>query len=73
MHLDLSLGKRHLALFLGSIGALVVLAVTPQLLGDRVGAGIEGLSDASAGLDLARRSRLRRLAADFRQPAGDRR
>src|SRR6185295_19761072 len=48
MHLDLSLGKRHLALFLGSIGALVVLAATPQLLGDRVGAGIEGLSDASA-------------------------
>lgn len=48
MHLDLSLSKRHLALFLGSIGALVVLASTPQLLGDRVGAGFEGLADASA-------------------------
>ena len=47
MHLDLSLGKRHLALFLGSIAALVALAATPQLLGDRVEAGIEGLTDAS--------------------------
>lgn len=48
MHLDLQLGKRHLALFLGSIAALVVLAATPQLLGDRVEAGIDGLTDASA-------------------------
>ena len=47
MHLDLELGKRHLALFLGSIAALVVLALTPQLLGDRVADGIDGLSDAS--------------------------
>jgi uncharacterized membrane protein YbhN (UPF0104 family) len=48
MHLDLALGKRHLALFLGSLAALVALAATPQLLGDRVGAGIDGLTEASA-------------------------
>ena len=42
MHLDLSLGKRHLALFLGSVAALVVLALTPQLLGDRVAEGSKG-------------------------------
>src|SRR5215207_4873670 len=48
MHVDLSLRKRHIALFLGSLLALVVLAATPQLLGDRVAAGIDGLSDASA-------------------------
>lgn len=49
MHLDLELGRRHVVLFLGSLAALVALAVTPQLLGDRVGAGIDGLGDASAG------------------------
>ncbi len=49
MHLDLDLGKRHLAVFLGSVAALIVLALTPQLLGDLVAEGIDGLSDASAG------------------------
>ena len=49
MHLDLELGKRHLAVFLGSVAALIVLALTPQLLGDVVADGIDGLSDASAG------------------------
>ena len=49
MHLDLELGKRHLAVFLGSVAALVVLALTPQLLGDVVADGVAGLSDASAG------------------------
>ena len=48
MHSHLELRKRHLALFLGSIAALVVLAATPQLLGDRVEAGIDGLGNASA-------------------------
>jgi uncharacterized membrane protein YbhN (UPF0104 family) len=47
MHMHLHLRKRHLALFLGSIAALGVLALTPQLLGDRVAEGIEGLGDAS--------------------------
>ena len=49
MHLDLDLGKRHLAVFLGSVAALIVLALTPQLLGDLVAEEIAGLSDASAG------------------------
>jgi uncharacterized membrane protein YbhN (UPF0104 family) len=49
MRADLVLGKRHAALFLGSLGALVVLATTPELLGDRVATGIEGLDEASAG------------------------
>ena len=49
MHLDLELGKRHVAVFLGSVAALVALALTPQLLGDLVADGVAGLSDASAG------------------------
>ena len=49
MHLDLELGKRHHAVFLGSGAALIVLALTPQLLGDVVAEGVAGLSDASAG------------------------
>jgi uncharacterized membrane protein YbhN (UPF0104 family) len=49
MHLDLELRKRHLALFVGSIAVLVAVAATPQLLGERVAAGLDGLSDASAG------------------------
>ena len=49
MHLDLELGKRHLAVFLGSVAALIALALTPQLLGDLVADGVAGLSDASAG------------------------
>ena len=48
MHLDLELRKRHAALFVGSIAVLLVLAFSPQLLGDRVAAGFDGLSDASA-------------------------
>lgn len=49
MHLDLELGKRHFAVFLGSVAALIALALTPQLLGDLVADGVAGLSDASAG------------------------
>lgn len=49
MHLELELRKRHLALFLGSIAALVAIAATPQLLGERVAAGIDGLGSADAG------------------------
>jgi uncharacterized membrane protein YbhN (UPF0104 family) len=49
MHLDLELGKRHVAVFLGSVAALIALALTPQLLGDLVAEGVAGLSDASAG------------------------
>ena len=49
MHLDLELGKRHLAVFLGSVAALVALALTPQLLGDLVADGVSGLDQASAG------------------------
>ena len=49
MHLDLELGKRHFAVFLGSIAALVALALSPRLLGDVVSEGIAGLSDASPG------------------------
>ena len=48
MHLDLSLGKRHLALFLGSIAALVALAMTPQLLGDRVSADLHPAAEATS-------------------------
>jgi uncharacterized membrane protein YbhN (UPF0104 family) len=49
MPVHLALGKRHLALFLGSLAALAALALTPQLLGDRVAEGVEGLNDASPG------------------------
>jgi len=49
MHLDLDLGKRHAALFLGSIAALAAVALLPQLLGDRVSDAASGLTDASAG------------------------
>lgn len=49
MHLELELRKRHLALFAGSIAALVAIAATPQLLGDRVADGIDGLGAAEAG------------------------
>jgi uncharacterized membrane protein YbhN (UPF0104 family) len=48
MHFDLSLRKRHAALFVGSIAVLVALAATPQLLGDRLAAGFDGLGDANA-------------------------
>ena len=49
MHLELELRKRHLALFFGSIAALVAIAVMPQLLGERVADGIDGLAAAEAG------------------------
>lgn len=49
MHLELELRKRHLALFLGSIAALVAIAAMPQLLGERVADGIDGLGEAQAG------------------------
>ena len=49
MHLNLELGKRHVAVFLGSVAALIALALSPQLLGDLVADGVAGLSDASAG------------------------
>ena len=49
MHLELELRKRHLALFFGSIAALVAIAATPQLLGERVADGIDGLAAAEAG------------------------
>lgn len=45
----ITFGKRHAAILFGSLAALVVVAATPQLLGDRVSAGIDGLGDASAG------------------------
>lgn len=48
MHMHLELRKRHLALFVGSLAALVALTLTPQLLGDRVADGIDGLGHASA-------------------------
>ncbi len=44
-HFDLRMS--HAALFLGSLAALAVLALTPQLLGDRLAAGIDGLGDAA--------------------------
>ena len=62
----LSWGNVHLAVFLGSVAALIALAVTPQLLGDRVGAGVEGLSDASPGWIWIAGSGLRRLDGDTR-------
>jgi uncharacterized membrane protein YbhN (UPF0104 family) len=49
MHLDLDLGKRHIAVFLGSVAALIALASSPRLLGDLVADGVAGLSDASPG------------------------
>src|SRR4051812_35888463 len=49
MHVHIDLRKRHLALFLGSLAVLGVLALTPQLLGDRVSEGVEGLGNASPG------------------------
>jgi uncharacterized membrane protein YbhN (UPF0104 family) len=49
MHFDLQLRKRHIALFLGSLAALALVALLPQLLGERVSAGIDGLGDASPG------------------------
>ena len=49
MQLELELRKRHLAVFAGSIVALIAIAATPQLLGDRVADGIDGLAAAEAG------------------------
>ena len=49
MHLDLEFGKRHLAVFLGSVVALIVLALSPRFLGDLVAEGVAGLADASPG------------------------
>ncbi|MHB1243786.1 MAG: lysylphosphatidylglycerol synthase domain-containing protein [Gaiellaceae bacterium] len=49
MHFDLQLRKRHVVLFAGSLAALALVALLPQLLGDRVAEGIDGLGDASAG------------------------
>ena len=49
MHLEFELRKRHLALFVGSIAVLVAIAATPQLLGDRVADGFDGLAAAEAG------------------------
>ena len=34
----ITFGKRHAAILFGSLAALVVVAATPQLLGDRVSA-----------------------------------
>jgi uncharacterized membrane protein YbhN (UPF0104 family) len=48
-HHSFELRKRHLALFAGSLAALAALALSPQLLGDRVAEGIEGLGTASPG------------------------
>ena len=48
MHMHVELRRHHLALFVGSIAALVAVALTPQLLGDRVADGIDGLGAASA-------------------------
>lgn len=49
MHLELELRKRHAALFVGSIAALVAVVTLPQLLGERVADGIDGLGSADAG------------------------
>lgn len=49
MPFEIELRKRHLALFAGSIAALVAVAALPQLLGDVVADGIDGLSHASPG------------------------
>jgi uncharacterized membrane protein YbhN (UPF0104 family) len=43
MHPPLHFSTRHLLLSLGSIGALIVIASSPQLLGDRVGAALGGV------------------------------
>jgi uncharacterized membrane protein YbhN (UPF0104 family) len=48
MHLDLDLRKRHAALFVGSIAALVAIVTMPQLLGDRVADAVDGLAAAEA-------------------------
>jgi uncharacterized membrane protein YbhN (UPF0104 family) len=47
MPFEIQLKKRHLALFAGSIAALLLLAAVPQLLGEVVADGIDGLSAAS--------------------------
>jgi len=49
MQLEFEFRKRHLALFVGSIAVLVAIATTPQLLGDRVADGFDGLAAAEAG------------------------
>lgn len=49
MPLVLELRKRHLAFSVGSIAALVAIAFSPQLLGDRVAEGIDGLAAAEVG------------------------
>ena len=59
MHLDLDLGKRHLAVFLGSVAALIVLALTPQLLGDLVADGVDGPLGCVRRLALDRRCGVR--------------
>jgi uncharacterized membrane protein YbhN (UPF0104 family) len=46
MHFELELRKRHAALFVGSIAALVAVVTLPQLLGNRVAEGFEGLGTA---------------------------
>src|SRR6187399_2977952 len=48
MHFELELRKRHAALFVGSIAALVAVVTLPGLLGDRVAEGVEGLGAAEA-------------------------
>ena len=48
MHIDFELRKHHAALFVGSIAMLVAIVTLPQLLGDRVAAGIDGLAAAEA-------------------------
>ena len=68
MHLDLELGKRHFAVFLGSVAALIALALTPQLLGDLVSEGMRvSPTPRPAGFGSPRR--VRRLDRD-RRPAG---
>lgn len=47
MPIDLAIGKRQLALFAGSLAAVLVLLAAPQLLGGIVADGIGGLSEAS--------------------------
>jgi len=49
MHFELEMRKRHIALFVGSIAALVAVVTLPGLLGDRVEEGIDGLGAAQAG------------------------
>jgi uncharacterized membrane protein YbhN (UPF0104 family) len=43
MHPPLHFGTRHLLLSLGSVGALILIATSPQLLGDRVGDALAGV------------------------------